>query len=120
MVAESGALLQRKDLSMTTTTLNKWYDIINDGDLYPTYTRDSWQIPADGAVLCCPCFTQVNLIVPYGDGVHVRIGNITYHKDEIIGILEKLHKDNGCAWSIDGVQMIREQRINGRWQKVDT
>jgi len=104
---------------MTKTTLNKWYDIINDGDTYPTYTRDSWEIPTDGAEVHCPCFSQINIIRPYGDGVHVYVGNVVYHKDEIMGILEKRHSKNGCAWSIEGVPMTREQRINGHWKKVE-
>ena len=103
---------------MEKTILNKWHDIQNEDDLYPIYTRDSWEIPADGAVIRCPCFSQVNIIKPYGDGMHVFVGSTIYHVDEIMGILEKRHTENGCAWSIEGVTMTREQRINGHWKSV--
>ena len=104
---------------MQKTILSKWHDIQGENELYPVYTRDSWELPEDGAMLHCPCFTKINIIRPYGDGCHVYVGTTVYHKDEILGILEKRHTGNGCSWSIEGVSMTREQYINGQWKKVD-
>jgi len=103
---------------MTRTVLNKWHDVINEGDMYPTYTRDSWEIPVDGTEIWCTGWKRGQTIKPYGDGMHVIVGSEVYHNDQLMGILDRWVSD-GETWGIEGVKMIREQRINGIWEKVD-
>jgi hypothetical protein len=99
------------------TALNKWHDIINEGDTLPTYTRDTWTIPEDGTEIWCTGWPRGQTIKPYGDGCHVVVGLTVYHCDEFMGILDRLAAE-GHTWGIDGVQMTREQRINGYWKKA--
>jgi hypothetical protein len=99
------------------TKLNKWYDMTNEGNLYPTYTRDSWTIPEDGTEIWCTGWTRGQTIKPYGDGCHVVVGFSTYHCDELMDILESQKRD-GYDWGIDGVKMQREQQIHGQWELV--
>lgn len=99
------------------TKLNRWFDMINEGDFYPTYTRDSWEIPEDGTEIWCTGWQHGQTIKPYGDGCHVYLGYTVYHRDEIMEILTKWEKD-GYTWGIDGVQPTREQQISGQWVPV--
>lgn len=100
------------------TNLNTWYDALNPGELYPTYTRDTWTIPEDGAKISCTGWRESKTIKPYGDGCHVYVNGNVYHCDELMGILKRLEKD-GYKWEIEGVKMTREQQIQGRWTPVD-
>jgi len=99
------------------TKLNKWFDMTNEGELYPTYTRDSWEIPEGGAEIWCTGWKRGQTIKPYGDGCHVLVGLSVYHCDELMGILDQWEKD-GYKWGIVGVEPSREQQINGRWTSV--
>jgi hypothetical protein len=99
------------------TKLNKWFDMTNDGDLYPTYTRDSWEIPETGTDIWCTGWKRGQTIKPYGDGCHVVVGLSVYHCDELMGILERWEKD-GFTWGIAGVKPTREQQISGHWTSV--
>jgi len=89
----------------------------NEGDLYPTYTRDSWTIPEDGAVIWCNGWGKDKKIKPYGDGYHVYVNGCAYHCDELMEILTRWG-NNGYKWGINGVNVEREQEINGRWTPV--
>lgn len=99
------------------TRLNKWYDMINDGGLYPTYTRDSWEIPDQGTEIWCTGWKRGQTIKPYGDGCHVIVGFSVYHCDELMSILDRWVSE-GYTWGIEGVTVKREQRINGYWTPV--
>jgi hypothetical protein len=99
------------------TKLNKWFDIINPGDTYPTYTRDTWTIPDTGTEIWCTAWSRGQVIKPYGDGCHVIVGSTVYHCDELMGILLR-QEENGYSWGIDGVTPTREQQINGYWTPV--
>ncbi|GEM_PF-3302266 len=99
------------------TKLNKWYDMVNEGDIYSTYTRDSWTIPEEGTEIWCTGWKRGQTIKPYGDGCHVVVGYSTYHCDELMEILERWKQD-GYEWGIEGVEMTREQQIHGRWTPV--
>lgn len=101
------------------TNLNRWYDMVNDGDLYPTYTRDSWEVPEDGTVIWCTGWKQAKTIKPYGDGCHVVIDGETFHCMQLMGFLEKWEAA-GHTWGIEGVEVEREQQINGWWTPVKT
>jgi len=98
------------------TNQNKWHDIVNLGNTYPTYTRDTWNIPEEGTEVWCNAWKRGQTIRPYGDGCHVIVGLTPYHCDEFMGILLRLEKE-GYTWGI-GTEMVREQQINGHWQKV--
>lgn len=66
------------------TRLNKYYDMTNAGDLYPTYTRDSWEIPEAGTEIWCTGWSRGQTIKPAGDGCHVVVGFSVYHCDQLI------------------------------------
>jgi len=78
---------------MQKTNLNKWHDVTNEGDMYETYTRDSWEIPEDGTEIWCTGWSRGQAIKPYGDGCHVIVGTTVYHCDELMGILDKWVND---------------------------
>lgn len=99
------------------TALKKWYDVTNEGDLYPTYTRDEWTIPEGGTEIWCTGWKRGQTIKPYGDGCHVIVGITTYHCDELMGIMQKWEKD-GYEWGIEGVTLKRYQQKSGRWEIV--
>lgn len=99
------------------TILSKWHDITNPGDPYPTYTHDSWKIPEEGTEVWCTGWKRGQTIKPYCDGCHVVVGLTVYHCDEFMGILDRW-ADDGHTWGIEGVTMIREQRINGCWRHI--
>lgn len=99
------------------TNLNKWYDMINEGDTYPTYTCDTWTIPENGSEIWCTAWERGQTIKPYGDGCHVYVGYSVYHCDELMDILKR-HEQNGQTWGIDGVTMKRKQQIQGRWTPI--
>ena len=99
------------------TELNKWFDMVNPGDLYPTYTRDSWEIPEEGTEIWCTGWQRGQTIKPYGDGCHVIVGTTVYHCDELMGIMERWERD-GYTWGIEGVTVKREQQTGGRWRPV--
>lgn len=96
------------------TTLNKWHDVTNDGDAYPTYTRDTWSIPEGGVEMWCAAWDSTKVIKPMSDGMHVTVNGSVYHCDELMGKLEQ----GRYAWGIVGMEMTREQQINGRWTPV--
>lgn len=100
------------------TKLTKFYDLQNDGDLYPTYTCDSWTIPEDGTEIWCTGWKRGQTIKPYGDGCHVVVSLSVYHCDQLMGILDKWSAD-GHKWGIVGVKMEREQNVSGRWVAVE-
>lgn len=104
------------------TKLNKWYDMINEGESYPVYTRDSWTIQDDGTkIFCTGWMNGENSIRPYGDGCHVVIGwegGDVFHCDQVMEILSRWEKD-GYKWKIN-VPLVREQYINGSWIPVKT
>lgn len=104
---------------MATTKLNRWFDMVNDGDSYATYTRDSWTIPEDGTEVWCTGWKRGQTIKPYGDGCHVYVGYTVYHCDEFMSILTKWEQE-GFAWGIDGVKREREQQVCGRWTPVES
>ncbi len=99
------------------TKLNKWYDMVNEGDSYSTYTRDSWTIPEEGTEIWCTGWKRGQTIKPCGEGCHVFVGPSVYHCDELMEILERWKKD-GYDWGIEGAKMTREQQICGRWTPV--
>ena len=101
-----------------TTKLNKWYYLVNEGEIYPTYTRDSWTIPEEGTEIWCTGWKRGQTIRPYGDGCHEIVGLNTYHCDELMEILAKWEAE-GHQWGIEGVTMEREQQINSYWQPVE-
>ena len=100
-----------------TTQLNKWHDILKEGDIYPTYTRDTWEIPEDGTMIWCTGWEKKSPIKPYGEGMHIYVGSSVYHCDELMGKL-KHWEEQGHTWGLDGVTMTREQYIKGYWTKV--
>lgn len=100
---------------MEKTALRKWHDIVNPGDLYPTYTRDEWPLPEEGTEIWCTGWKRGQTIKPYGDGCHVIVGPSVYHCDEFMDILARWEAE-GHTWGIEGVEMVREQQIGGRWQ----
>lgn len=102
---------------MAKTSLNKWYNKVNEGEMYETYTRDTWSIPDDGTEVWCTAWKRGQTIKPCGDGCHVVVGCATYHCNQFMEMLERLEKE-GHKWGIDGVEMQREQQINGVWVKV--
>lgn len=102
---------------MSKTVLNKWHDVINEGDTHTTYTRDSWEIPEEGTEIWCTGWKRGQTIKPYGDGTHVIVGIDVYHNDQLMEILDRWVAD-GFAWGLDGVSMTREQQIDGRWENV--
>lgn len=102
---------------MTETRFNRWFDMLNEGELYPTYTRDSWLIPEDGTEIWCAGWKRGQTIKPYGDGCHVVIGLSVYHCNQFMDILTRLESE-GYTWGIEGVQPDRNQQINGRWTPV--
>jgi hypothetical protein len=99
------------------TALNRWYDMTNEGDTYPTYTHDTWVIPEDGTEIWCTGWKRGQTIKPYGDGCHVLVGYSTYHCDQLMDILQNWERD-GEKWGIEGIKMTREQQISGRWTPV--
>lgn len=99
------------------TMLNRWFEMVNEGDSYPTYTRDSWLIPEDGTEVWCTAWKRGQTLKPYGDGCHIVVGLTVYHCDEFMEILTRLEKE-GYNWGIVGVAPTREQRINGNWKSV--
>lgn len=99
------------------TKLNRWFDMVNHGDTYETYTRDSWTIPEEGTEIWCTGWKRGQTIKPYGDGCHVVVSLTVYHCDELMSILENWEKD-GHKWGIDSVEVEREQQIQGRWTPV--
>lgn len=99
------------------TKLSRWFDMINEGDLYSTYTRDSWEIPEQGSEIWCTGWKRGQTIKPYGDGCHVVVGFTVYHCDQLMDILTNLEK-NGYEWGISGVEPTRKQQLNGRWTSV--
>lgn len=102
---------------MSNTRLNRWFDMTNEGEAYPTYTRDSWEIPEAGTEIWCTGWPRAQTIKPSGDGCHVIIGYSTYHCDELMEILTKWEKE-GEQWGIDGVKPTRKQQIGGHWTPV--
>lgn len=100
------------------TRLNRWFDMVNDGDDHPTYTRDSWEIPEVGTEIWCTAWKRGQIIKPYGDGCHVLVGLAVYHCDEFMEILTRLEGE-GYKWGMEGVQVKREQRIGGCWTPVE-
>lgn len=103
---------------MTETKLNRWFNMRNEGEFYPTYTRDSWLIPKDGTEIWCTGWKRGQTIKPYGDGYHVVVGLFVYHCDEFMDILKRWEQE-GHNWGIVGVRPTREQQINGRWTPVE-
>lgn len=99
------------------TGLNRWFDMTNLGDTYTTYTRDSWTIPEEGTEIWCTGWKRGQIIKPYGDGCHVVVGLAIYHCDEFMGILGRWEKE-GHEWGIVGVEVKREQQVQGRWVPV--
>lgn len=99
------------------TKLNRYYDMVNEGEIYPTYTCDSWVIPENGTEIWCTAWKRGQTIKPCGDGCHVYVGYSCYHCDQLMEILSQNEKD-GYTWGIDGVTMTREQQISGRWKSV--
>ncbi|OPX46428.1 hypothetical protein CLHUN_02440 [Ruminiclostridium hungatei] len=99
------------------TKLNKWFDMTNDGELYTTYTRDSWEVPEEGTEIWCTGWPRGQTIKPYGDGCHVVVGLSIYHCDQLMEILMRLESE-GHKWGIDGVTAKREQQIGGYWVPV--
>lgn len=99
------------------TRLSKWFDMVNEGDSYSTYTHDYWTIPEEGAEIWCTGWKRGQTIKPCGDGCHVVVGYNVLHCDQLVEILEKWEKD-GYSWGIDGVKANREQQIGGRWIPV--
>ena len=99
------------------TKLNRWFDMTNEGDTYPTYTRDSWEIPEAGTEIWCTGWKRGQTIKPCGDGCHVLVGFSTYHCDQLMEIMTQWEKD-GHKWGIEGVNPTREQQIGGRWKPV--
>lgn len=97
---------------MQKTRLNYWYDDENG-----IYTRDTWEIPDDGAEIWCTGWKRGQKIEPYGDGCHVYVNRV-YHCDELMEILKNWEAD-GYTWGIEGVKMTREQHISGRWTPVE-
>lgn len=100
------------------TALNKWHDVVNDGDTYPTHTRDTWVIPENGTEIWCTGWKRGQTIKPYGDGCHVYVGLTVYHCDELMGILERWENE-GATWGIEGVKPTREQQKCGQWRHVE-
>lgn len=100
-----------------TTKLNHWFNMVNEGELYETYTCDSWEIPENGTEIWCTGWKRGQTIKPYGDGCHVYVGFNVYHCDELVGILNEWKKE-GHTWGIEGVEMVRNQNINGEWIPV--
>lgn len=103
---------------MTETRFNRWFNMRNEGESYPTYTRDSWLIPEEGTEIWCTGWKRSQTIKPYGDGCHVIVGVSVYHCDQFMEILIKLGND-GYKWGIVGVEPTRKQQINGRWIPVE-
>ncbi|MPM06345.1 hypothetical protein SDC9_52644 [bioreactor metagenome] len=99
------------------TKLNRWFYMVNEGDNYKTYTRDSWIIPEEGTEVWCTGWPRGQTIRPYGDGCHVLVGLSVYHCDQFMGFLTDWEQD-GYEWGIVGVTVQREQQINGRWTPV--
>ena len=99
------------------TKLNHWFDMVNEGETHPTYTRDSWVIPEEGAKIWCSGWKNSKIIKPYGEGCHVYVNSSVYHCDELVEILNEWKKD-GHTWGIEGVEMVRNQNINGEWIPV--
>lgn len=99
------------------TSLCKWFDLTNEGELYPTYTRDEWNIPEEGTEIWCSGWPRGQTIKPYGDGCHVIVGCGVYHCDELMGIMQNWEKD-GYHWGIVGVTPKRYQQKCGRWELV--
>jgi len=99
------------------TQLSRYHDVINVGDKRPTWTHDSWEIPEGGTDVWCTAWKRGQSIKPYGDEAHVIVGLSVYHRDEFMEILMADEKA-GYAWGVEGVAMVREQLIHGRWQKV--
>jgi len=97
--------------------LNRWHDVVNEGDAHATYSRDTWVIPEDGTEIWCTAWSRGQPIKPNGDGCHVVVGSTVYHCAQLMGILERQVQE-GFAWGIEGVAMSREQQINGRWVAV--
>lgn len=104
---------------MTATRLNRWFEMTNTGESNKTYTRDSWEIPDEGAEIWCEEWKRGQTIKPYGDGAHVVLGTTVYHCDELMDILSK-REEEGYSWGIEGIVPTREQQINGRWTTVDS
>lgn len=102
------------------TQLKKYFDMTNDGELYPTRTRDTWTIPEAGTEIWCTAWKRGQAIKPYGDGCHVVVGlGDVYHCDQLMDILKKLESE-GARWGVSGVVMQREQKIGGYWTRVQT
>ena len=99
------------------TKLNRWFNMTNEGDLYTTYTRDSWTVPEEGTEIWCTGWREKKTIKPYGEGCHVYVNGSVYHCDELMEILTRWEKD-GYKWGIEGVTVEREQQIHGRWTPV--
>lgn len=100
------------------TKLNRWFDIVNDGEMYSTYTCDFWEIPDDGTEIWCTGWKRGQTIKPYGDGCHVIVGMNVYHCDELMEILTRWEHD-GETWGIEGVKAKRKQQIGGHWKSVE-
>ena len=99
------------------TALNKWFDMTNDGELYPTYTQDEWTIPEEGTEIWCTGWKRGQTIKPEGDGCHVVVGFSVYHCSQLMEIMDRWEKD-GYKWGIEGVTPKRYQQISGRWTLV--
>ena len=99
------------------TKLNRWFDMTNEGEVYPTYTRDSWEVPDGGSEIWCTAWHRGQTIKPHGDGCHVVVGFTIYHCDELMGILNRLSAE-GHSWGIENVSPTREQRKNSYWVPV--
>ncbi|MGE4284961.1 MAG: hypothetical protein AB7G87_14805 [Clostridia bacterium] len=99
------------------TRLNKWFDMTNEGEIYPTYTKDSWIIPEDGTEIWCTGWNRGQAIKPYGDGCHVIVGTEIYHCSQLMGILASWEAE-GHTWGIEGVLPTREQKVSGYWKPV--
>lgn len=100
------------------TKLNRWFDMTNEGDMYKTYTRDSWEIPEEGAEIWCTGWQSRKTIKPYGEGCHVYVGPSVYHCDQLMEIMGNWERD-GYQWGIEGVKPTREQYIRGHWTPVE-
>lgn len=101
------------------TALIKYYYMVNVGDCLPTYTKEIWEIPSAGTEIWCTAWKKRKNIKPYGDGCHIIVNQEIYHVDQLMEMLIQREKEeDGFRWGIEGVEMKREQKINGYWQKI--
>lgn len=100
------------------TKLTRYFDMTNEGELYPTYTRDEWEIPEGGTEIWCTGWPRGQTISPYdGDPCHVYVSFTCYHVDQLMEIMDHWEKD-GHTWGIANVIPKRYQQKGARWELV--